>query len=506
MISILLVEDSILDADLTLEHLTRAGIEFQVRRVETRSAFLSAIHEAPPDLILCDYALPDFDGVSALSLAQEHCADTPFLFVSGAIGEEQAIDSLKRGATDYVFKHRLDRLAPAVRRALSESRERCERKKAENALRKSEERLRLALNAAGLGAWELDLSAGSMECSPTCLLNLGLTASDLVTYQTLRQLVHPEDRPSFDCTLEAAAARLDSFQLEHRIVRPDSSVRWMITSGRGIRDNGSPARIIGVNMDITERKQFEVDLAKQARELSSLNTDLQQFAYAASHDLQEPLRMVSCFTQLLAKRYRTGFDEQAQEFFDYIETATRRMSDLLSDLLAYTHVPTLQRTFGPVEMNDVLDQVLRLCSISMEETGASITAEPLPCIRGDASQLGQVMQNLIANALKYRGSRPPSIHIQAEQKGESWLFSVRDNGIGFEQKYAVQIFGLFKRLHKDRYPGTGLGLAICKRIIERHGGQIWAESSPDSGSTFYFSIPAVPCEIGVAEQTTPIAS
>lgn len=362
-VSILLVEDSALDAELTLAHLHSAGIEYSVTRVDNKPDFLDSLTSHTPDLILCDFSLPEFDGLLALELAQQSCPDVPFLFVSGAMGEEVAVDMLKRGATDYILKQRLERLGPSVRRALSESR------------------------------------------------------------QTIR------------------------------------------------------------------RREAEEEVLRKARELMVLNGDLEQFAYAASHDLQEPLRTISIFSKMLATKYRGVLDQQANEYLDYIESAAQHMSALLEDLLRYAKIPIPERNEEETDLNAVLSQTLFLFQVSIAESRGVITHDPLPKIRVNASQMGLVFQNLIGNALKYRSEEPPRIHISSELRNDQWIISVTDNGIGFDQAYSEQIFGLFKRLNRRDSAGTGLGLAICKRVVEVHGGRIWAESGVGNGSVFHFSVP-----------------
>ncbi|MCX9009915.1 MAG: ATP-binding protein [Candidatus Methanoperedens sp.] len=241
-----------------------------------------------------------------------------------------------------------------------------------------------------------------------------------------------------------------------------------------------------------ERKRAEEELKKRTEELARSNAELEQFAYIASHDLQEPLRMVSGFTQLLAKRYRGRLDKDADEFIAFIVDGTKRMQRMIEDLLAYSRVGTQGKPFEPVNLEDVFNQVVTSLKVTIEENKAQITHDPLPTVMADASQMAQLFQNLISNAIKFRKKEePPHIHISAEKKGDEWLFSVRDNGIGIAPEFTVRLFQLFQRAHvAGEYPGTGIGLAICKRIVERHGGRIWAESEEGKGSIFYFTIPA----------------
>jgi light-regulated signal transduction histidine kinase (bacteriophytochrome) len=244
--------------------------------------------------------------------------------------------------------------------------------------------------------------------------------------------------------------------------------------------------------DITDRKQAEEALERKTEELERSNRELQMFAYVTSHDLQEPLRGIASFTQLLAKRYGKDLDSEAQEFMKFITDGTTRMQQLIHDLLAFSRVQTRGEPFSPVDINNVLEEVKVNLRVAIEETGAVLTTDPLPVITADRTQIIQVFQNLIQNAIKFRKKdETPRVHVTAERNGDEWVFSVRDNGIGIEPQYFEKIFVIFQQLHsKGEYPGTGIGLAIAKRIIERHGGRIWVESEPGRGSTFSFTIPA----------------
>jgi hypothetical protein len=237
-----------------------------------------------------------------------------------------------------------------------------------------------------------------------------------------------------------------------------------------------------LQVEIVHRKQISNDLARS-------NKDLEQFAYVASHDLQEPLRMIAGYTQLFQRRYEDKLDEDANQFISYTIDGVVRMQTLINDLLAYSRLETRSKVFEPVDCQAVLDDVLVVLRTAIEESSAVITHGLLPTVQADRTQLFQLFQNLIGNALKFRGEKPPQIHITAKQQNGRWLFAVKDNGIGIEPQYMERIFVIFQRLHsRDKYSGTGIGLAICKKIVERHGGRIWVESQPGNGSTFYFII------------------
>jgi signal transduction histidine kinase len=241
-----------------------------------------------------------------------------------------------------------------------------------------------------------------------------------------------------------------------------------------------------------ERERAAEQLRQTSDNLARSNTDLQQFASIASHDLFEPLRMVTSYLELLREQYRSKLDERAQEFIHFAIDGARRMQDLINDLLAYSRVDVRRRAFEVVDTDQIVQSALHNLEVAIAEHKATVTHQPLPKIKGDSIQITQVFQNLIGNALKFQGAEPPRIDINAQRQNDEWLFAVHDNGIGIDPANFERIFVIFQRLHtREEYAGTGMGLAICKRIIERHGGRIWVESSPGKGSTFYFTLPAL---------------
>lgn len=280
----------------------------------------------------------------------------------------------------------------------------------------------------------------------------------------------------------------DDFEVDHEF--PSIGHRTMLLNARIIHEeNSERSSILLAFEDITERKTIEEELKQKTKELERSNKDLQQFAYVASHDLQEPLRMISSFSQLLAKRYSGLMGEEADEFIDFILDGSTRMQALINNLLEYSRIETRGGEFESVETSSVADQVVRSLSSKSEECQAVITYDALPVVWGDFSQLIRLFQNLLTNSLKYRSDAAPEVYISAEFSDGEWLFCVRDNGIGIDPKYFERIFVIFKRLHgREEYDGSGMGLAICKRIVERHGGRIWVESQPGNGSTFYFTL------------------
>ncbi len=243
------------------------------------------------------------------------------------------------------------------------------------------------------------------------------------------------------------------------------------------------------------RQQAERDLAKKAEELARSNADLEQFAYVASHDLQEPLRMVTAYTQLLAERFRGKLGEDGDKFIGYASEGAQRMQVLIQDLLAFSRVGRKESSGGSVDCNLVMKEVLQTLESAIQEAHAAVSYENLPEVWADRTQIAQVFQNLIGNAIKFRGTKAPAVSVQAEKSDQNWLFRVSDNGIGIPPESAENIFVVFQRLNaRSEYAGNGIGLAICKKIIERYGGRIWVESEEGSGSVFKFTLPLPPPE------------
>jgi signal transduction histidine kinase len=360
---VLLLEDNALDVTLILRALRQSGYEVTAFTVQDETAFVLALREHNPEIILADFNLPGWEGMEAIKVVRREGLDIPLIMVSGALGDVTAVECIKQGATDYVLKDGLVRLPEAIRRALQE--------------------------------------------------------------KHMRQM----------------------------------------------------------------QRQSEENFARKVAELARSNADLEQFAYVASHDLQEPLRMVAAYTQLLAERYRGKLDETADKFIGYAQEGALRMQVLIQDLLAFSRVGRKEACVS-VDCNAVMRDVLHVLAPSIEESGATINHSTLPEVWGDTTQMVQLFQNLIGNALKFRTKEPPVISIQVERKENEWIFSVRDNGIGIAPEDAENIFAVFQRLHaRSEYPGNGIGLAICKKIVERYGGKIWVESRIGSGSTFYFTLP-----------------
>jgi len=287
----------------------------------------------------------------------------------------------------------------------------------------------------------------------------------------------------------------DDFEVTHEF--KNIGKKTMLLNARRIYREGNNIQMILLAIeDTTERewtknlKTLNDHLKLRTLELERSNKELEQFAYVASHDLQEPLRMVSSYTQLLEKRYKDKLDNDAKDFINFAVDGANRMQRLINALLTYSRVGTRSKSLKSTDSHATLGQVLANLSIIIEENHAIVTNDDLPTLIADETQLVQLFQNLISNAIKFHGKEQPRVHISVEDKGTEWLFSVKDNGIGFDSEYKDRIFAVFQRLNpRDKYPGTGIGLAICKKIVGYHNGCIWADSEEGKGSTFYFTIP-----------------
>jgi PAS domain S-box-containing protein len=389
-----------------------------------------------------------------------------------------------------------DKLREALRRERQLQHEIAERQHVEERLREREAFSHKVLMSSLNALYIYDVKAGTDTFINTQYTMLtGYTLDDLKAFTGAEffALFHPEDREKLATyqQLLAHAADGEIVESEYRFRTKDSRWIWCLSRNAVFARDGSGAasQFIGSFLDITERKAAEEQLARQAQELARSNAELQAFAYVASHDLQEPLRAVAGCVEIIRRRYQGKLDARADEIIRHAVDGAARMQNLINDLLLYSRVGSRNEPFALVESQDALAAALANLEIALRESGARVSHDPLPRVMGDLVQLSQLFQNLIGNALKFRGEHPPAIHIGAKRQNTEWVFSVRDNGIGIEPQYYKRIFQIFQRLHsRNEYPGTGIGLAICKRIIERHDGRIWVESRFGKGTTFFFTL------------------
>lgn len=384
---VLYLEDDPDDAELIKATLNAEGIECDAFRVETRDDFITAMTCTAFDMIFADYSLPSFDGLEALDIAKRGCPDAPFIFVSGKMGEDVAIDSLKSGATDYVFKQRLSRLGPSVRRALKEMEERAKLREAEEEVRKHQEHL-----------------------------------EELVRERT-------------------------------------------------------------------------AELEKVNEELRASYQDMESFSYSASHDLRSPLIVIDGFSRILLEDYGDNLDDNGRQLLKAIRENTGKMAQLIEDLLAFSRVSTKELRKSVIDMKAMAERTFGEIKVDYEGRHIELRVANILPAYGDPPMVRQVFVNLLSNAVKFTAQKADAvIEIGGGRDEDGNLYFVKDNGTGFDMQYSGKLFRLFHRTHSHKeYKGTGVGLAIVKRIIEKHGGRVWAQGEPGSGATFFFSLPDEVC-------------
>jgi len=484
---ILLADDN---ADMRAYIRRLMGGHYEVEAVVNGVEALAAAHRNPPDLILTDVMMPELDGFGLLKelRSSEETRTIPVILLSARAGEDARVEGLEAGADDYVVKPFTSReLLARVGAHLALSRLRRETAQRERELRSEAEAARETLNIIlesirdGFFAFDRDWRITFVNSAG--VRQLGKTREELIGGEIWT--LFPEVTGTIlETYYRRAMADRVPLQLENFY---EPWQRWFDVRIYPANDGG----ISVFFQDITERKNAEEAARRTNAALKSANADLEQFAFSATHDLQEPLRAVKAYCELLQKRYQGKLDPQADEIIAFCVGGASRMEFLINDLLAYTRASSMsEETREHSDLNAAFDAVLLNLSEAIKQSGASVTHEPLPSLRIGATPFQQILQNLIGNAIKYRSDAPPRIHVSAREQANSWLFSVQDNGMGIDPKYHEQVFGLFKRLHSGaKYSGTGIGLAICKKLVERYGGRIWLQSEVGQGTTFFFTIP-----------------
>jgi PAS domain S-box-containing protein len=456
-----------------------------------------------PVVVVVDCSTAPCDPEAIVASIETCRPATPILFVLVSSDAVDASSALASGAADYVFRDRLQYLVPRLRRALAHAVERCGRHNVETALKTAEERYRLLVeNVRDYALFMTDSETRVTTWNTGAERIFGYSGQEIVG-RAVAMLFLPEERDWAPKQELAEALEFGRAINERWFMRRDGSLFW--ASGVLAPVFGDQGRVEGfvkILRDNTSQKQAEEErqrllvrerLAREeaearSRELERVNRELERFVFISSHDLKEPLRMVKIYAQMLVRRFGGHTDEDAQTCIRFIEEGVTRMQNLIDDSNAYSRVLYEDHEPQVVDLNSTLAAVLEECKDSIVQTGAHVLSHNLPSVQGDKPQLQLLFRHLIGNALKYRSDRPPVIDIAARAEDAHWVFTVSDNGIGFEKQHSRHIFGLFKRLHRN-YPGTGLGLALVKRIVERHGGCVWAESDPGCGARFCFTLP-----------------
>ena len=491
LLNVLCLEDTLKDAELLNEMLVDAGYLVNMDFAEREEAFISFLKSRKYHIILADYTLPGFNAPAALKLALELQPEVPFICVSGTIGEDTAVELLKQGATDYVLKDRLGRLAFAVRRALEGIELQKELAYQNKEKEKRADELILANKELAFQNKEKEKRAAELV-----IANKELHFQNEEKEKRAAELVIANKELTFqnrEKEKRAAELVIANKELHFQNEEKEKRAAELILANKELafqnrEKEKRAAELIIANKELAfQNKEKE----KRAAELIIANKELEQFAYVASHDLQEPLRMVASFTQLLERRYKDKLDADANDFIHFAVDGAIRMQKLINDLLEYSRISTRGKIFEQVNTSLILGQVISNLQLLIIENAALISNDDLPVVKADESQILHVFQNLIENAIKFKKkSEFPKIHISCKKTNNFYEFSVRDNGIGIEMQYHDRVFTIFQRLHSVKdYPGTGIGLSICKHIVERHGGTIWFDSKENAGTTFYFTIP-----------------
>jgi PAS domain S-box-containing protein len=498
---ILYLEDDAKDAELVEETLAIDGIKSHITRVETEVDFIASLQRGGFDLILADYTLPSFDGLSALKIARQRWPHLPLIFVSGTLGEEVAIEALKIGATDYVLKTRLSRIVPSVQRALREAAERIDLSRAEEALRRSEAYLAEAQKLSHTGSFGWDVSSGKIYWSQETFRIFEYDPSTEPTSELILQRTHPEDRTLVRQVIDRVSQERKDFDFEHRLLMPNGSVKYLRVVGRPSKSESGSFEFLGAVTDITERKHSEEELRQKEVSLREAQTELAhvsrvttmgELAASIAHEVNQPLAGIvtnaNASLRWLAGE-RPNLDE-ARESIRRIIRDGNRAGDVISRMRAiFEKARTVKER---LDINEAIEEVVILTQSEVRRNKVALRMElaaDLPPVTGDRVQLQQVVVNLILNAIEAMSTvedcqRDLVIRTQ-RGKGDEVQVAVRDSGIGINPMSAERMFAAF---HTTKVGGLGMGLSISRSIVEWHGGRLWAIANDGPGATFQFTL------------------
>jgi PAS domain S-box-containing protein len=480
---VLLVDSESDDRALAALVLRRELAEFDIEEAGDALVLADRLPRGGYAAVVTEFHLAWGDGLQVLESVKSLDPDCPVVLFASAGSETVAAEGLRRGLAAYLIKGSAGylELAATVRRVIERAAEMRAAREDSLSYRRLTEELALGTFAAG--------SDGRLSrASPALGRILGFDEPEPVLGQSLADFLSDE---TLQAQVLASMARgREVRDLEAGIRRPGGDLAWINLSAWPVVDTTAGViRFEGVVQDISGRRKAEHELSERAAVLGRSNEELQQFAYVISHDLQEPLQLISRYARLLANHGPTATDEDASRYLAHLLQCTDQMQAMINDVLAYARVETQAKPFTPVDFGEVVAKAMANLKAAVDESGGEVSWERLPVLAADAAQMVQLFQNLIGNALKFRRGRP-QVRVFAVEEAKRCTFAVADNGIGIPQEHLERIFGMFQRLHTAaEYPGTGIGLAICKRIVERHGGRIWAVSEPGQGSTFCFTIP-----------------
>lgn len=481
---ILLVDESPSDRKLVELVLVGEFGEIDLEAVGSAAEFSRALAAGRFGLVITEVRLSWGDGVELVKLVREVRPECPLIFFTSQAGEPLWRETLRLQIDDLVLKNSdgFVQLPGAVRSALFRARRRALASSADAPYRRFVE-------ALPVGVFVATLDGEIIEANPALATMLGLADAEQVARSRFPGFFVQESAAETWRSQINTARGIGSFDAQLR--RADGVLMWARISSWIAEDAATSVRNIqGIVEETGEYHIAQEKLASRTRALARSNAELEQFAYVVSHDLQQPLSLVTSYLDLLVEGHTEALDEEARSFVERAAAGAQRMQQMVDAVLGYSRVDSRGREFIPVNLDRVVDQVIGVLRGEIELSAASITRAELPTVIADPAQMEQLLQNLIANALKFSGDRPPKISLEAEEREHDWVLAVRDEGIGIDPSAVDRIFTMFQRLHTEEdVPGTGIGLAICKRIVERHGGRIWVESQPRHGATFKFTMP-----------------
>jgi PAS domain S-box-containing protein len=480
---VLLVDSDPSDRALAALVLRREVAELEIEEAGDAMMLADRLPRGGYAAVVTEYRLAWGDGLQLLESVKSLDPDIPVVLFASAGSEAVAAEGLRRGAAAYLVKGSAGylELPATVRRVVALSTEVRASREASASYHRLTEEMALGTFAAG-GEGRLS------RVSPVAARILGFENADEVLGRNLAEFLSDE---TLQAQVLASMARgREVRDLEAGVRRPGGDLAWVSLTAWPVVDTGAGViRYEGVLQDISGRRKAERELSERAAVLGRSNEELQQFAYVISHDLQEPLQLIARYARLLANHGSTAADEDASRYLSHLLQCTDQMQAMINDVLAYARVETQAKPFTPVDFGEVVTKAMANLKSALDESSGQVSWERLPVLAADGAQMVQLFQNLIANALKFRREKP-QVRVFAVEEAKRCTFAVADNGIGIPQEHLERIFGMFQRLHTSvEYPGTGIGLAICKRIVERHGGRIWAVSEPGQGSTFCFTLP-----------------